>query len=184
MAAMAAMAAIPERVIASVVIVSAGLSMWALRQSNESNRLAEQSAVTARDSLALAERNETRLEKQDLQQIAIRVYLGEPSRQGYERHPTQERGQVWRVVINASGLQVENVWVADDNGRSVKIQGLQRCSMYALPPDFVPRHLYFTDPNGRWHRGYGGQIDTFWLPPPDSDTDDSPWFEPLQDCAS
>jgi hypothetical protein len=76
MAAMAAMATIPERVIASVVIVSAGLSMWALRQSNESNRLAEQSAVTARDSLALAERNETRLEKQDLQQIAIRVYLG------------------------------------------------------------------------------------------------------------
>jgi hypothetical protein len=147
---------------------------------------ADKSADVARQGLDLAERNERRLDRQDRQLYANKVYMGEPSPIEYRDHPPEPGSDIWRVVINASGLQVEDVWVADDFGRSVNIRGVQRCIMYALPADFEAKHLYFTDPNGRWHRPYGGQLEEVSLdahPLPESDTDNSPWYAVLQDCA-
>ena len=167
--------------------LAAILALYALWQADESNGIAKDSSSVAARGLTLAESNELRLNKQELQQYANKIYLGEPSPAEYIRHPLPRVTDIWHVVINASGLQAENVWVADDTGRTVRIQGLQRCSMYALPPDFEVKHLYFTDPYGDWYRPYGGQLEVVkeeeFRPPPNPDTDDSPWFEPVQNCA-
>ena len=134
--------------------------------------------------------NEARQNRQDVQQYADKIYLGEPPTSVYahDRHPVALRGQIWRVVINASGVQAENVWVTDGDGLSINIRGLQRRSMYAFPVGFKVEHLYFTDPNGNWHRRFGGQVervpDDRYIAPPAEDTGgNSAWDEPIENCA-
>ena len=120
---------------------------------------------------------------QDRQLYADRVYLGE-SPQDHPEHPTEPDE---RVVVNAGGLPLEGVWVADDAGRAISIRFAQRCTMYALPADFEAEHLYFTDPYGRWHRPFEGPLRRVPLsayPAPGSDSGDPAWSAVLTDCPS
>ena len=88
--------------------------------------------------------------------------------------------------MNASGLRVEDVWVADaGSGRSISIRSAERCTMYALPAGFDGRDLYFTDPNGRWHRPLGEEeveVPPDAYPAPESDSGDPAWSAPVGDC--
>ena len=149
----------------------------------EANRAAD----AGREDLSnLSEQHEEDLSRQDRQVYADKVYLGEPSPQDYRDHPPPSGSAGWRVVVNASGIQVEDVWVADGSGREISIRSAARCSMYALPADFEAEDLYFTDPNGRWHRQFGGQVVEVPLhayPTPETDSGDPAWFVPLGECS-
>jgi hypothetical protein len=74
-----------------------------------------------------------------------------------------------RVIINASGTQINNVWVEyEQEGLRQMIQGIQRCTLYDLkrypdPEDegdqIEPQYLYFTDAHGKWRRSADGSLD-------------------------
>jgi hypothetical protein len=159
----------------------------AIAEARRANAEASEANTYAADALALAKENEDRLNRQDSQQFASRIYLGEAPGPECQRHGDVQGDNICRVVINASGVQVENVWVENSEGLSITILGVQRCHMYALTPGFVHEHLYFSDPYGNWHRQYGGPLERLpdgELHAPDPDTGgDSVWDEPLQNCA-
>jgi hypothetical protein len=183
--------------------------------------------VLSLSALTLAQTNESRLDRQDRQRFAEKIHVGEPPAAVYEQRSEQdcaaaaasdqpdchpkEDDRVWLVVINASGIQVEDVWVTNRDGdQFIRIGGLERCSMYALPhrvspePDwnatgrdepsveFQPEELYFTDPVGHWRRPLGGQVEPVTeeafkrFPAADRDVEDygiSPWSDMLPNCA-
>jgi hypothetical protein len=138
-------------------------------------------------SCNIARAADERLRRQESQQYANKVFLGEPPREEYTGQGARKLapGQtIWRVVLNTSGVQIENLWVEGEDGRSVRIQGVQRCSMYALPADFVPTNLYFTDPlGGKWRRQQNGQLDDQFREMIPRDTDDSPWYDTIDGCS-
>jgi predicted protein tyrosine phosphatase len=137
-------------------------------------------------SLGLGRDNEDRLDREERQQYASKVYVGEA------RHRKRIRksvpGSVWPdrrfgMNINMSGVQMENVWVEGRDRRTVRMQGVQRCSMYALPATFIPVDLYFSNPVGhKWHRGEGGVLDGNFKQMPQHGTDPSPWYDAVPDC--
>jgi hypothetical protein len=148
------------------------------------------SLATSNESFGLARQNEERQKRQEAERYANQIYLGEAPIDAYRKHSVP-KGELWYVVVNASDVQAENVWVTNKDGLSINIWGLQRCAMYAFPSDFRPEHLYFTDPNRvNWHRKFGGAPEQ--LPDdqnrprqPERDTGgDSVWFDSIQDCGA
>ena len=95
-------------------------------------------------------RTELRIEQQERQQVAAKIYLGEAPKYVYDEFGEDGTPVRW-VVVNFSSAQVVNVWVTGDHRRSLIIGGLQACSVYGLPYGFVPEDLYFTDVYGDWH---------------------------------
>ena len=147
---------------------------------------AGRSADAGREELSsVSEQEAQHVGRQDDQRFADDVYLGEPSPQDARDHPLPPGSAGWRVVVNESGIQLEDVWVADGSGRAISIRSAARCTMYALPDGFEAEDLYFTDPNGRWHRTSGGQVVAVPLhahPAPDTDSGDPAWAAPLGEC--
>lgn len=93
-----------------------------------------------------------RLDRQETQQFASKVYIGEVPQYVYDEYgPRVGRPPVWSV-INASGIQVDDVWVEGKDGRSVRLGAVQRCTIYTFRKDFAPAVVYFTDPFGEWNR--------------------------------
>ena len=148
---------------------------------------ADRSADAGREGLSnAAEQDAQRLGREDRRAYADKVYVGEPSPEEYRDHPSPPGSAGWQVVVNASGLQVEDVWVADGSGRAISIRSAAGCTMYALPAGFEAEDLYFTDPNGRWHRPSGGQaveVPRNAHPAPETDSGDPAWEAPLGECA-
>lgn len=121
---------------------------------------------------------------QERTQYANKVYIGEAPQHEYAKMG-EDVHKPRLVVINASGTQVEHTWVQAKNGRVIRLQGVQRCTMYALPYDFGPKDLYFSDPYGNWHRSFGGQVDRAPqdLVEPTRGSADSPWADDISGCA-
>lgn len=163
-----------------------GLSVVALAGSFWTFQVSDDKAS---DALRLAHSNEDRLNRQDVQQFASRVYLGEAPEDMCAEHGDDQDGEPCRAVVNASAVEVVNVWVEGSDGRRIVIQGVQRCHVYNLEPGFDPVQLYFSDPVGNWHRSYGKALeqleaDRDMTPPATPTTDDgrSNWDGPLDNC--
>jgi hypothetical protein len=140
---------------------------------------------TADEGLDLARKNEARLDRAD----ADDVTLGGAPPSIADKHPLPPSVSIWYVVYNATNNPIENVWVSDGHGGSIRISGIEPCTMYALDADFGPKDLYFSDANGLyWHRKYGDQLERLsradFPPMPDPDTGDSPWLAQVSDCSS
>lgn len=118
-------------------------------------------------TLIYAHSNDQRLDQQTRTEFAKLVYLGEAPPY-YSDDSGEDRN---RVVYNSSGVEIRNVWVEYENGARIKIDGIQRCSLYDLPRDpqkvadfddaipegeSSPKVLYFSDPNGHWERDEAG----------------------------
>lgn len=136
---------------------------------------------------SIADSADQRAQHREERQHAEAVYLGEAPRAAYTNQGVRRlaEGQaIWRMAYNASGIQIENVWVRSVDGRTVRIQGMQACTMYALPSSFVPADLFFTDPRGEWRRhANSGVLDDRFEPMPADDTDDSPWYDTIGNCS-
>jgi len=138
-------------------------------------------------ALDVARQSDERQDRQERQQYADKIYIGEAPLSVLSAFPQGDPDDIGQVVVNASGVQVEDVWVRDATGhRQVVIEGVQRCTRYALPQDFQPAELYFTDPIGHWRRPYGEQVlevpDEDFAPLPER-TDPTEAYADLPDCA-
>jgi hypothetical protein len=164
--------------IASAVVAAVALALsWQWNRQNDK--------VTARQEARL-DVQEQRLNRQEVEQYASKVYLGEALQYFYEEFGRPEGG-TW-VVVNASGTQVNGAWVEggpDENGQptAINIDGVQRCTLYSLPPGFRPVALYFTDPYGDWRRRLGAQLEGGYQPMPAEDTGVSPYVMDVEDCS-
>ena len=189
-AALSAVAAIAAAVIAWFSYTGIEETNSLAQRANDiaaaANSRADEANQIGSRGLELAEQNEGRLN----QQTADGVLLGEAPSKMKGRFPLPDGVKVWFVVYNTTNKPIENVWVADAQQRSIKIQGIQPCTMYALEAGFKPTDLYFSDRNGRyWHRAYNGPPEA--LSPdefpamPDEDTGgDSPWDLPIENCST
>ena len=167
--------------IVSAVVAAVALALsWQWNQQNDK--------VTARQEARL-DVQEQRLDRQEVEQYASKVYLGEAPRYFYEEFGGRpDVGEITWVVINASGTQVNGAWVEgapDPTGRStaINIDGVQRCTLYSLPPDFQPVALHFTDPYGDWRRPLGARLDRGYQPMLPEDTGDAPYLMDVRDCS-
>lgn len=133
-------------------------------------------------SVLLAFRSESRLDRQEEQQIAAQISLAEAPMFAYEARPSSCITCVYWVVMNYSSSQVENVWVEGQEGRSVRISGQQPCSLYALPEGFEPIAVHFEDIYASWRRAKNGVPEKAGELPPNPDTDDSTLFLDLPNC--
>jgi hypothetical protein len=164
-------------------VVATGAAVVLVLSVQQANR----SADAGREDLSnAAEQVEQRLGQEEMQAYADQVYLAEPPPEEYRDHPPPPGSAGWLVVVNASGFQVEDVWVSDGSGGAISIRSAARCTMYALPADFDAEHLYFTGPDGRWHRPSGREevevpLDAF--PAPETDSGDPAWSGPVERCA-
>lgn len=173
-------AAVISACAAAISAIAAVVALVATNSFNSKNdeRADRQDARSAQQEERLA-RQEERQDRQERQEVASKVYLGEAPQ--YYRQDISEDdrcpppdGCRNRVVINASGTQVNNVWIEYENGNHIKIQGIQRCTLYDLPiypkdgdrtaqneplRQFEPEALYFTDANGSWVRSKDGSMD-------------------------
>jgi hypothetical protein len=145
------------------------------------------SAIIAIFALMVSRQTEDRLNQQETQQNASRVYVGEASKYAYAyayKNRLSGPHEVLSVIMNASGAQVDNVWVEGENDTSVVIGSVQRYSLYALPHGFKPVAVDFTDSYGQWRRAVGsGPERNGFNSPPGQDTGDSPWWLDVQGCS-
>lgn len=141
-------------------------------------------------SLVIAMRADGRQAQQVDQQFANKVYLGEATPSLYTKHPKRVnpagREVISRWVFNVSGIEITNVWVRSVDDKWIRIGGIQRCTAYSVPADFVAQDLYFTDPIGKWHKTWGGasvRQDDYGRTPDMADDADSEFDEPIEGCA-
>ena len=168
-------------VIAGVAISIAGLLLVRARGGGvtTADRIAASATVVATlvagATLFYADRNERRLEWDRTHQYANKVYIGEAPQYYYEKYPRKEGDPITRVVINASGIEVRDVWVEGRNeggtgGDGIKIEGIQRCTMYSVPlttkdeEPLDPKAVHFTEPYAEegsfnWRRTIEGRLD-------------------------
>lgn len=152
------------------------------RAATVSATIALASLGAAIASLALVYKNDQRLDRQEQQQVASKVLLTEAPPYAYQRHPPKG-DRVWWVVENTSTEPIDDVWVEGKNGTSVSLWQVQRCSIYALPLDFLPVAVNFRGSHGRWRRQSGAfPIEPVGKVPPTKDTADSAWTMDLQGC--
>lgn len=133
-------------------------------------------------SYRLANRSDTRLDRQDTQQVAAKVFLSEAPPYAYAAHPPPAGRTQW-VVLNTSPAPISDVWVEGASKRSVNIQDVSGCTMYAVPSDFKPIAVNFKDEHGNWRRAAGAAAPRLLgQPMPSRDSDDSPWFYDVRGC--
>lgn len=132
-------------------------------------------------SYRLAHRSDSRVDRQDTQQVAAKVFLSEAPPYADAVHPRPVGRTQW-VVLNTSPAPISEVWVEGVSNRSVKIQDVSGCTMYALPSDFRPIAVNFKDEHGNWRREAGAAPRVLGQPMPARDTDDSPWFYDVRGC--
>ena len=123
---------------------------------------AKVSAEAAAASVAVADRMAEGVEWERQHQYSNKVYLGEAPQYYYAAFPDAVIPTM--VVINASGIELGDVWIEGTDGRGVKIDGIQRCTLYSVPLTtrdgvaFVPEAVYFRDPYGTWRRTADGDL--------------------------
>jgi hypothetical protein len=180
--------------IAALAAIAAAIIAWmSLDASKKNNTIAVAANASAsaansiaNEGLALAKKNEARLDRQS----AEGVQLGEAPSEMKDLYPLPDGVSIWFVVYNSTNKPIENVWVADAEQRSIKIQGIQPCTMYALDAGFHPTDLYFSDQDGLyWHRPYNGQPEPMtkqeFPPMPAQDTGgNSPWDHAIENCST
>lgn len=140
------------------------------------------SAIAAGLSVQAANTANDRVQLQDTRQFANKVYVGEAPRYAYDVMGVPADG-IWWVVMNPTGVQIDRLWVEGRDGRSIVIEGVQRCTMYALARGFIPIALHFTDAYGKWRRPVEGQLDHEYREMPTRGTHNSPWDMDIKDCA-
>lgn len=175
---------------AIVAAVFAGFAYFGQGQANHIAVAANSTAAAANDiaqqGLDLARKNDARIDRQNAEGVA----LGNVAPDAKHQLPANSLSgvRVWFVVYNSTTRPIENVWVADAHGGSIRIQGIEPCMLYYLAAGFEPTDLYFSDADGLyWHRAYGGApqpLTKAQFPPmPNPDTSESPWNVPLEHCA-
>jgi hypothetical protein len=92
-----------------------------------------------------AKSNEERLDYEQAHKYADKVYLGEAPQYYYDKYGKDPDSITW-VVLNASGIEIRGVWIEGERDTWIKIQGIQRCTMYRAPLGFEPVAVHFTDP--------------------------------------
>lgn len=152
-----AMAAI---VSAAVAVVAIPISIVSLVYANRSDARLE-----VQDNRQQVQ--EERLDRQDKQQYASKVYVGEVPQYFYTDFRSHGVAPVVWAVINASGTQLDDVWVEEKDGSAVLFGVVQRCTFYTLYDDFDPVAVHFTDPYGKWRRGVGIALESDAAPVPD-----------------
>jgi len=157
--------------------------------SKTANALSALALLVTALSFGLALHVQNQVERLEIQQYASKVYIGEPPKYAYDRH--QHGEETLYVVMNASETQIESVWVdgtKNDGGLQVDstmlIQGIPRCSMYALPEGFDPSGVHFQDSYGHWVRPFGDVPSESDDQMPDGydESLESPWWEDVEGC--
>jgi hypothetical protein len=136
-------------------------------------------------------------------QHANKVYLGEAPQYFYKEYEDNPEAvkETW-VVLNASGVEIRDVWIEGQDDQWIRIQGIQRCTMYSVPhatddgAQFVPEAVHFSDPISTeagyvWRRTTAGAIDGDGTPlrskeqadPDGTDNGESPLTLDVQDCS-
>jgi hypothetical protein len=115
--------------------------------------------VIALIALVVSCHTEARVQQDETQQNASKVYVEEAPKYAYtyafNNYPmSNSDGIVW-VVMNASDVQIGNVWVEGKNGKWDFMNNVQGCSLYALPQGFKPVAIDFSDSYGQWRRAVG-----------------------------
>lgn len=128
------------------------------------------------------ERQEAAQTQQEREQFANKVMVGEAPQYFYDTFGSPPANTITWVVINASSTQLNGVWVEGRNGSTVRINGIQRCTMYSLEPGFDPVGVHFKDPNDSWFRPVDGDLTHAYRPMPDTDTSDSPEALEVENC--
>jgi hypothetical protein len=141
---------ITDKIIAAATVVATIIALLALRVSFQT---------------------ENRVQQDGTQQNASKVYLGEAPKYAYtyayQNHLVSKPDEIVWVVMNASDVQIGNVWVEGENGKWDFINNVQGCSLYALPYGFgQPVAIDFSDSYGQWRRavGAGPEMSNFNAP--------------------
>lgn len=151
------------------------LSDEANDKADRANELSDEANEKADESNAISEAANDRAEQVALEERAGDVYLGEAPSYAIEDHPLPPGENVWMVVFNESGAQINGVWVQGEANTSIGIQGIENCSIYALDPAFDPVAIHYKDTSGQgWSRSDDSLTDDYGTYP-DPDTHDSPW---------
>jgi hypothetical protein len=113
-----------------------------------------------------------RLEWEQSHQYANKVYLGEAPGSFYKEFGREDPNEITWVVLNASGIEIHDVWIEGEDNRWIEIEGVQRCTAYSAPlftkPDharFRPVAVHFSDPMSVeegyvWRRTTTGELTT------------------------
>jgi hypothetical protein len=184
-------------------VIAAGIfSVRTNDYAKEANSYSEQATEYAAQANEYTKQSENRLNWQLSHEYSNKVYLGEAPQYFYDLYPKVGDEITW-VVLNSSGVEIHDVWVEGQNDRWIRIQGIQRCTMYSLPlftsdPDhpeeFEPVAVHFSDPhsvrgNYLWHRATTGELGTDGKPiptkeeDPDGDDADSPHLMDVEGCS-
>ncbi len=130
-----------------------------------------------------SEKMERRATEQDAISKASRVQLTEAPTYVYKRYEKRARGKALWVIMNTTNTTITEVWVEGKNRQWVRIQGIQGCTMYVLPGDFIPQRAHFKDTLGQW------QLDSSGVPkkngkpiPAGKDTGDAT-AEQVENCS-
>jgi hypothetical protein len=139
-----------------------------------------------------AKASEERLDYEQDHKFADNVYLGEAPQYYYDDHPKDGDNITW-VVLNGSGIEIRNVWIQGKGDTWIRIDGIQRCTMYRAPAGFAPVAVHFTDPvsiNDEfvWRRTTSGALTPDGRPMPTEEEDpkdDGNSDDPMtvQDCS-
>jgi hypothetical protein len=160
-------------------------------------------AYFAREANDYASTADAWLNWEQTHQHANKVYLGEAPQYFYKEYEDNPEAvkETW-VVLNASGVEIRDVWIEGQDDQWIRIQGIQRCTMYSVPhatddgAQFVPEAVHFSDPISTeagyvWRRTTAGAIDGDGTPlrskeqadPDGTDNGESPLTLDVQDCS-
>jgi hypothetical protein len=119
-------------------------------------------AVIALFALVASNRANDRVTQDETQQNASKVYVEEAPKYGYAyayqhnyNHLKSDPYEIIWIVMNASDVQIGNVWIEGKNGNWDFMNNVQGCSLYALPSGFKPVAIDFSDSYGQWRRAIG-----------------------------
>jgi len=134
-------------------------------------------------SLLYSAKADRRAAEQDAIWKASRVQLTEAPTYVYKRYTKSAGGKVLWVIMNTTNTTINEVWVEGKNRQWVRIQGIQGCTMYVLPRDFIPQKAYFKDALGQWQLDGSGVPKKNGKPiPTGKDTGDAT-AEPVENCS-
>jgi hypothetical protein len=163
--------------ILAALVVGGFTGYYAHRANNyatQANEFTQAANQLAEEAVSYAESSDKWLNWEQTHQYANKVYLGEAPQYFYDafrNHPNAvEAAPVTWVVLNASGVELHDVWIEGEGDRWIKIDRIQRCTMYSAPhvmddgTEFVPAAVHFTDPisiNGGyvWRRATTGALE-------------------------
>jgi hypothetical protein len=154
-------------------------------------------AVIALIALMVSCQAEARVKRDETKQNASKVYVEEAPQYAYSyayqhnyNHLKSNPNEIIWVVMNASDVQIGNVWVEGKNGNWDFMNNVQGCSLYALPSGFKPVAIDFSDSYSQWRRAIGiGPEQSNFNPPSKAKLKlqgklwGSPWWLDVPNCS-